>query len=166
MKTDETIPAVVSIGLMCRLLNLSRARFYSLTSALDMSKCFFLPPIYSLESKRPYYSRELAQQNIDFKRNSTGWNQKILLFYSSRVNSSSPKLKLKKEEQKKSTNEQHSELISGLASLGLSDISAAQIDAALSACFPSGWQNIDDAEKLRAVFRHFKQSNFEHKQRT
>lgn len=168
MKTDENIPEVLSIGQLCRLLNLSRTRFYSLISTSDDSKCFFLPPIYSLDNKRPYYSKEIAQQNIDFKKNNTGWNNKVLLFYNSRGSTSSAiKAKPKKtEKQNQPTKDKYSELREGLKSLGLSDITAAQIDAALSVCFPNGAENIEDGEKLRTVFRHFKQSNSEHKQRT
>jgi hypothetical protein len=168
MKNDEMLPAVVSIGQMCRLLSLSRARFYSLTSVSDISRCFFLPPIYSLENKRPYYSQEMAQQNMDFKRNNTGWNQKVLLFYHPRGSVSSVlKAKLKKtEKQIHQSNDRHSGLREGLKCLGMSDITAAQIDAALPVCFPNGCQDVDDAEKLRLVFRYFKQQNSEHKQRT
>jgi hypothetical protein len=161
MKNDENIPSVVSIAQMCKLLSLSKSRFYSLISTSDLSICFFLPPIYGLENRRPYYSREMAQQNIDFKRNSTGLNNKVLLFYNSR--SSVPSVpKPKKVEQKNQPSiDKHSELMAGLKSLGLSDTTAAQINAALAICFPNGGQNVDDAEKLRAVFRHIKQKNEE-----
>lgn len=110
MRTDENIPAVISIGQMCRLLSLSRARFYSLTSGSDVSKCFFVPPIYSLDSKRPYYSREMAQQNIEFKKNSTGWNNKVLLFYNSRgLTLSVLKAKSRKAEKQNQQNNKHSD---------------------------------------------------------
>lgn len=158
----NNIPSVVSIAQMCKLLSLSKARFYSLISTSDLSICFFLPPIYGLDNRRPYYSREMAQQNIDFKRNSTGLNNKVLLFYNSRSSGVSSAPKIKKTEQKnQQSNDNHSELIAGLKSLGLSDTTAAQIDAALSFCFPNGSQDIDDSEKLRAVFRHIKQKNEE-----
>ena len=162
MKNEDNIPSLVSIGQMCKLLNLSKARFYSLISTSDLSICFFLPPIYGLDNRRPYYSREMAQQNIDFKRNSTGLNNKVLLFYNSKSSGVSSGPKPKKVEQKNQPSiDKHSELIAGLASLGLSDTTAAQIDAALSFCFPNGSQDIDDSEKLRAVFRHIKQKNEE-----
>ena len=163
MNNIENIPSVVNTAQMCKLLNLSKARFYSLISTSDLSICFFLPPIYGLDNRRPYYSREMAQQNIDFKRNSTGLNNKVLLFYNSRcLTSSVLKAKPKKpEKQNQQSIDKHSELMAGLKSLGLSDTTSAQIDAALSFCFPTGSQNIDDSEKLRAVFRHIKQKNEE-----
>ena len=152
MNNIENIPSVVSIAQMCKLLNLSKARFYSLISTSDLSICFFLPPIYGLDNRRPYYSREMAQQNIDFKRNSTGLNNKVLLFYNSRSSGVSSAPKPKKVEQKtQPSNDKHSDIIEGLKSLGLSDTTSAQIDAALSFCFPNGSQNIDDSEKLNII---------------
>ena len=52
----------------------------------------------------------------------------------------------------------HAALIDGLKALGLSSVTASQIEAAMAACFPSGTANEDENAVLRAVFRHLKRS--------
>jgi len=52
----------------------------------------------------------------------------------------------------------HSALLEGLRTLGLTNVTTAQIDAVIAACFPKGTAGQDEANVLRAVFRHLKRS--------
>ena len=156
------IPEILSITQMAQLLNLSRSRLYQLTN-----ENIFLPPIYgaSEKSKRPYYTAELAQRNIEVKRNNVGVNGKICMFYSSRNNS--PLLTHKKKSKgNKSINDftedNHQDLREGLAALGLSNVSDGQIESALKKSFPQGIGNIEQGEILKAVFLSIKRQNTEH----
>ena len=154
---NPSIPDVLSMSDMARLVNLSRSRFYQL-----ISEGIFHPPIYNIKSKRPFYSREIAEKNLQLKRNNVGANGKIVLFYCSR--SSSPYTKISRGSRKVESNRpvaqsNHQELKEGLAALGLRDVSDVQIDSALRECFPDGTENTDSAEILRQVFLSIKRQN-------
>ena len=151
------IPEVLSISQMAKLLNLSRSRFYTL-----VSENIFLPPIYSPENKRPFFTQEIAEKNLQVKKNNVGINGKIVLFYSSRNNSSLPAHKKKSRKNKlenNSTGDNHQDLKEGLAALGLSNVSDAQIESALKKSFPQGTENIPNGEILKAVFLTIKRQN-------
>ena len=56
---EDFIPDFVSIPTLCSLMGISRSRYYQL-----LTGSFILPPIYSLENKRAYFTRELAERNL------------------------------------------------------------------------------------------------------
>ena len=151
---NQNIPEVVSINQMTRLLNISRSRLYGL-----MNEGILLYPVYSL-SKRPFFTREMAERNLEAKKNNRGINGRVVVYYSSRLTSvhkvyrSAPTQK-----QKSSTNERFENLIKSLESLGLKDITDPQIGSAIHQCFPDGTQNVDEDEVLISVFRHLKAHN-------
>jgi predicted DNA-binding transcriptional regulator AlpA len=76
---NNHIPEYVSMTQMAELLNLSRSRFYQL-----VEDDFFLKPLRLSSNKRPVYSREMALENISFRKNNFGANKKIVMFYSTR----------------------------------------------------------------------------------
>ena len=151
---NQHIPEAVSINQMVRLLQISRSRLYSL-----MEEGILLRPVYSL-SKRPFFTREMAEKNIDAKKNNRGINGRVVVFYSSRstsvhsVHKSNPFKK-----QIPATNKRFENLIKSLESLGLKDITDPQIGSAIGQCFPNGTQNVDEDEILTSVFRHLKAHN-------
>jgi len=152
----ENNSSILSISQMARLLNLSRSRLYQL-----ISEGIFLPPIYSPEHKRPYFTGEIAEKNLQVKKRNVGINGKIVLFYSSRT-SSLPKIKNGKQNNGSDTQpaqDNHQDLKDGLAGLGLSNISDTQIESALENCFPGGTENVDAGEILRAVFLSIKRQD-------
>ena len=77
----DNLPEYISCSHMARLLNLSRSRFYMLISP---EEGIFLPPIYNVETRRPYYTRAMAQTNLECKRRNQGVNGKMCMFYSAR----------------------------------------------------------------------------------
>lgn len=148
---EEHIPDIVSIQKLCFLMGISRSRYYQILSA-----GFIAPPIYSLESKRAYFPRELAEKNISVIRNNLGLNGKVCLFYntSRRTGASSVKpIKSKTSNRKTSSENSHQDLIEGLSCLGLKDVKPAQIEAVIHKIYPDGVQNIEDGEVLKAVYR-------------
>ena len=159
LDNNPHIPDVLSISQMAKLLNLSRSRFYQL-----MSENIFLPPKYSSDSKRPFYTREIAERNLEVKKNNVGINGKVVLFYSK--NSSTTYVHKKKSQKNRSNNtsteDNHQDLKEGLLALGLSNVSDAQIESALKQSFPQGTENIPEGEVLRAVFLSIKRRNTEH----
>jgi len=153
---EKTIPEIVSINQLCSLMNISRSRYYQI-----LSEGLILPPIYSPNSKRPYFTREMAISNLEVKKNNIGINGNICIFYNcNRASYSSAKNNAAKKE-KKTTTTKHTDLIEGLNCLGLSDIKPSQIDNVLKKCYPNGTGNIEEGEILRRVFCQIKAQNSE-----
>ncbi len=156
---EDYIPEFVSIPTMCSLMGISRSRYYQL-----LTGSFILPPIYSLENKRAYFTREMAERNIAVIRNNCGLNGKICLFYNtSRRTGSSPVKPAKSREQRpKSASENknpYQDLIDRLDCLGLSDVKSSQIEAVLKEIYPEGIQNVDEGEVLKSLYRAIVKQN-------
>jgi len=151
---NQNIPEVVSINQMTRLLNISRSRLYGL-----MNEGILLYPVYSL-SKRPFFTREMAERNLEAKKNNRGINGRVVVFYSARSTSVNKVHKGDHDKkQKPATNKRYEQMIKSLESLGLKDITDPQIGSAIGQCFPDGTQNVDEDEVLTSVFRHLKAQN-------
>ncbi len=151
------IPAAINISQMARFLNLSRSRFYQL-----LNQNILLPPIYSVDTKRPFYTREMAEKNLAVKMNNVGINGRVILFYTPKVDfvqKCTRQRRHKTKAQTKPENADYAELIEGLESLGMEEISASQIQSALAHCFPNGTDDVGYDEMLTAVFRHLKCRN-------
>ena len=147
------IPAYVNMSTMAKLLNLSRSRLYQLIDAGVL-----LQPVYLLSNKLPAYTKEMAVCNLEVKRNGLGVNKQVVMFHSPRSSSLSPKKDITTpvEKQQPVTPSKYLELIDALESLGLENITAAKIDAAIQQCFPDGTENISDDDILTTIFRHLK----------
>lgn len=159
MMKEDYIPEFVSIPTMCSLMGVSRSRYYQL-----LTGSFILPPIYSLESHRAYFTREMAERNIAVIRNNCGLNGKICLFYNTnRRTGSSPIKPAKNREQKpKPASENknpYQDMIDGLACLGLQDVKPSQIEVFVTKLYPEGVQNQDEGEVLKAVYRAIVKQN-------
>jgi hypothetical protein len=150
---EKAIPEIVSINQLCNLMGVSRSRYYQI-----LSEGLIHPPVYS-DSNRPYFTRELALMNIAVKRNNTGVNGKICIFYNCAPSTSSAKNKTVKKEVKKKTTDNHSDLVEGLSCLGINGISNSQIEAALKKCFPNGTDSFEEGEILRQVYCLIKEQN-------
>ena len=164
MKNENTyIPPILSMTQMARLLNLSRSRFYQL-----INEEVLLPPIYSLDNRRPHYTEQMARRNLEVRRSNVGINGRIIIFYGARNKSQkiTPRKTTVKEKPSNQSPNHHADLIDSLKGLGLENITASQIEAAITKCYPDGTENIDKDEKLRTIFRHLKRRNKEHNQRT
>lgn len=150
---EQTIPEIVSINQLCSLMSISRGRYYQI-----LAEGLLHPPVYS-DSNRPYFTRELALENIAVKKNNIGVNGKICIFYNCAPSISSAKNINKKKEQKNKTTDKHTDLIEGLSCLGLDEISNPQVEAALKKCFPNGVENVEEGEILRQVYCLIKEQN-------
>ena len=160
---NNSLPEIISINQLCAFLDISRSRYYQL-----LDEGILLPPIYSLETKRPYYTRQMAQSNIDVKKNNVGINGKICIFYRSRsrIISSPARKQTTKKEKKENVVASHIEdICEGLISLGIETISPSQVKDVMHKCFPGGTDNVDEGDVLRQVFCAIKAQNNEHNQR-
>ena len=153
MSVQMMSKTVVSVADMARMLSLSRARFYQL-----VNEGIFPYPIYSVHTRRPYFSEEMQQVCLDVRKRNCGINGKPILFYSPRHLlgvQSKPVNKPKAEPKQKS---QYADLLDGLRSLGL-EINAAQIEPVVKELFPTGIQNFDSGEVIKSVFLKMKRQN-------
>ena len=155
MDNYNSLPAVISLNQFCSLMRISRSRFYQL-----LNEGIILPPVYSPDSKRPFFTKDIAIKNLEVKRNNIGVNGKICIFYNCRDTPfSCPKTTPVRKVKKKQVGHNHSDLIEGLSCLGIDNVKPAQVEEALKKCFPNGAENVDDGEVLRAVFCLIREQN-------
>ena len=158
---NNSLPQAISVSQMAKRLQISRSRLYQL-----LDEGFFLPPIYDLTTKRPFYSAEMIERNLQAKSQNVGINGKVILFYSLRKNiPAKSKRTLSDVEMMSNSCPVPVELMESLKALGLENLTDQQVNSALKTCYPNGVDQEED-EVLRKVFRHLKCQNTEHKHRT
>ncbi|NLF73624.1 MAG: hypothetical protein GX575_31685 [Candidatus Anammoximicrobium sp.] len=143
----------VSITQMAAMCSLSRARFYQLLGTT------FPWPIYDVATRRPFYDDELQAVCLDVRKRNCGIDGKPLLFYSRRVSTTTtkPQRNVTKRSPSKPNNN-HASLIAGIAALGL-DVSAAQVESAVSTLYPNGLDDVAQGDVLRSVFLQIRRQN-------
>jgi len=141
MKSEEPLKAAVSVSWLCRQLSMSRSQFY-----FHVKRGTFHPPLRLASNQRPYYTASMVEDIVKARETGVGVNNEYVLFYERQAkNDVTPKADL-------------SSLLEGLRRLGLAEITAAQVEAALAICFPKGTNGQDEANVLRVVFRHLKRA--------
>ena len=143
--------SAVSVCEMARLVGLSRSRFYELIEA-----GVFPSPIYDLVTRRPHYSEEMRDECLQVRRTNCAVTGRCVLFYTPRRSEPAKAGVLKKPSNKKSSGNQHADLLDGLRALGLASVTRSQVDAALKQVFPRGTEGRDTGEIIRAVFLRLK----------
>lgn len=144
-KKMSNLKPIVSINEICRMLQLSRSRYYQLIES------GFLPkPFIDVRSKRPYYDQELQQKCLDIRESGIGANKAILLFYSPRKKDESKASK--KRKLKDSASQEFAETLN---SMGL-DCSEKEAAAALTELYPNGTKDVETGLIIRELYRHLK----------
>lgn len=144
---------VVSVAEMARMVGLSRARFYQL-----VGEGIFPSPLYSVHTRRPFFSEEMQQVCMDVRKRNCGVNGKAILFYSARHPLGQQPRQVKKPKSEPKQKNEYADLLDGLRSLGL-EVTAAQVEPVVKELFPSGIQNLDCGEVIRSVFLKLKCRN-------
>lgn len=140
----------ITVAEMSRLVGLSRQRFYQLVGTA------FPPPVYDVTSRRPFYTRELQEVCLDVRRRNCGIDGRAVLFYARRNIITPTKPCRQRVKVSRATPAEHADLIDGLRSLGLIDVTPAQVASAVKTLYPSGLNGNDQGEALRGVFLHLK----------
>lgn len=150
MFDDTQTKSGVSITEMAKMVGLSYQRFSQLRQS-----GVFPEPVYNVESKRPFYSEE--QQNICLlvRKRNMGINGQQIMFYSQRSVPIAPR----QRRRKKARSHKHVALVEAVKSLGLTDVTAPQIDSAVRELFPTGTQDVAQTEIVRTVFVHLMRKN-------
>lgn len=145
----DQFKAAVTIAEMARMTGLSRSRFYQL-----IGKAF--PEPSRDETGRPYYSEEQQKLCVEVRRRNCGIDGKPVLFYAPRhsIPSTPPRRPAKPK-----TNNPHAEIVEGVRALGLTAVTAAQVEQAIKESFPDGTDSVDTGELIRAVFLSVRRKN-------
>jgi len=144
---------VISVAEMARMVGLSRARFYQL-----VNEGIFPSPLYSVHTRRPFFSEEMQQVCMDVRKRNCGVNGKPILFYAARHPLEQKSTPVKKPKTESKQKNQYADLLAGLRSLGL-EITAGQVEQVVKELFPTGIQNLDSGEVIRSVFLRMKRRN-------
>jgi hypothetical protein len=145
------IPDYISVSSMARQLRLSRSRLYDL-----IQQGVFLPPVYSVKTRRPMFPREIADMNLLVRQTHRGVDGSPVIFNQPRTPSAPPTTST--GARRPAQGEYHSGLVASLKRLGLEGVTSAQVGEALGVCYPGGTQGTEDGEVLRRVYRHLRRS--------
>jgi hypothetical protein len=146
--------AAVSVSDMARLCSLSRTRFY------ELIHCGVMPqPCYCLRTRRPLYPGELQEACLRVVATNVGFNGSLIVFYNRDTPATgTARPRRRPGRQGAAPTPSHGDLIDGLRSLGVCDVTDAQVEAALRHEYPSGCAGEDDGAVLRAVWRHLRRA--------
>lgn len=139
------VKAAISVTAMAKAVGLSRSRFY------DYVKRGVFPwPVYSLTTRRPFYTADMQEDIIEARQTGIGCNGEFVLFYERRPHSAVP--------QQATGRIAHAGLLEQLKSLGLTAVTQTQVDEAIASAFPNGTASADEPTVLRTVYRHLRRS--------
>ena len=136
---------IVSISEICKMLQLSRSRYYQLVTS-----GFFPKPLIDERSKRPYYDLKLQKTILECRQSSIGSDGSYMLFYSSRKKETVSHLK------KKKIDPVVKELTETLEGMGL-DVTVEQVQQGLTEIYPDGTDSVEQGLVVRELFRCLKQ---------
>lgn len=137
--------AAVSVTAMAKAVGLSRSRFY------DYVKRGVFPwPVYSLATRRPFYTADMQQDIIEARQTGIGCNGEFVVFYERRL---PPAM-----HQQATRCTAHPGLIEQIKSLGLAAVTQPQVDEAITLLYPNGTSAVNEDTVLRTVYRHLRRS--------
>ena len=154
MRDQVQTKAAVTVSEMARMVGLSRARFYQLMKAGT-----FPQPDRDSNTGRPRYSEEGQRLCLEVRRRNCGVDGRPVLFYARAHLPAAPTKPQRATNAKPAKDIGHADLLDGLVALGLASATSDQVDAALKALYPTGTDNVDQADLLREVFLFLKRQN-------
>ncbi|MHB9070223.1 MAG: helix-turn-helix transcriptional regulator [Sedimentisphaerales bacterium] len=145
-KKMSNLKPIISISEMCKILNLSRGRFYQL-----LKSGFFPKTLTDDRSKRPYYNQELQGKCIECRQTGIGVDGSYMLFYSSRKTETVSEMK----SRKKKIDPALKELTDTLKTMGI-ETTVEQVQRSLSEIYPDGTEKVEQGVVIRELFRFLK----------
>lgn len=142
MSTDNNLKAVCSVIEMAKQLDLSRTRFYQL-----QKQGVFPPPIYCVNTKRPYYPLDLQKKCIHIRKTGVGFNGRLILFNTVR--------KTKSNQSQNESVSKYEDLRHILAGFGL-NVTAEKVKNATGVLYPKEQPKcLTEEQVIRDVFNFF-----------
>ena len=137
------------------VLCLSRARLYELIQRGAMPQ-----PIYCIRTRRPMFGAELQRQALAVRQTGVGIDGSAVIFYrrdTLTTGTAPPSTPVRARRRTSApTPNRFVDLVSSLQSLGVSHADQSSVSAAVAECFPNGIEGQQEADVLRAVFRHLR----------
>lgn len=141
--------SIVTVSEMCRMLNLSRSRFYQL-----VRDGVFPTADHDPMSDRPFYNEEKQLACLAVRRTNRGVNQKPVLFYATRSDAGIRK----KNKRQKSVPTIYRDLVDLLVQAKVT-ASVAVVEEIVGREFPNGIQDRDLGTVFNAVLSKMKSNN-------
>lgn len=145
--TEDRLKAAISVSKMCHLLGMSRSQFY-----WHVRRGTFHAPL-KLPNGRPYYNASMAEDNLKAREMGIGVGGGYVIFYERGEAGG-----VKPNKAVARAKADYSDLMENLEALGLTGVTAAAVENAVSECFPKGTAGQDEHDVLRTVFRHLKRA--------
>ena len=150
MSVQVQTKAVVSVAEMARMCGLSRARFYQL-----VNEGVFPPPLYRIETRRPFFTQEMQETCLEVRRRNCGINGRPVLFYARRLGS--PIVQSEDDTAKEFAQARRTDR--GPAGARADDRDDRPDRGGDPTDFPNGKSGVDDETVLRTVFLHLKRQD-------
>ncbi|MCK4625664.1 MAG: hypothetical protein KAV00_10165 [Phycisphaerae bacterium] len=155
MNDKNEIPQdIITVSEMARRVGLSRARFYEL-----MREGCFPEPSRNPRTNRPFFNRDQQKRCLQVRKTHCGINGQAVMFYGRCPDGVTPPKRPRPTSapRSKRAHEKRDEAVltrlrTGLAQLGITSASDADIRCALADGFPDGHHDADLATMLKAVF--------------
>jgi hypothetical protein len=146
--SDQYVKTVTTVADVARMVGLSRARFYQLQRA-----GVFPWPCYAVDTHRPIYTEEQQRECLEVRRRNCGINGQPVLFYARRLGAvASARRPARPRPSAPGGAANHDETVEYLRGLGLTRVTAEQIESALRAEYPQGTDGVDRGTILGRLF--------------
>ncbi len=143
--------AAVTVTEMAVMCDLSRSRFYTLVQS-----GVFPAPVHNQHMKRPVYVQELIEKCLEIRRTGVGLDGRIVLFNRKHTSRMAPRRSRHESVPSEKYESPNADLLTGLKSLGMVDVTDRQIEPIVRELFPDGRNGHDLGEMIRAVFLKLK----------
>jgi hypothetical protein len=137
-KPGTQLPPVCSVSQIASAVGLSRQRFYQLIDA-----GVFPPPVYDINSKRPFYPQDLQQRCILVRESGIGLNGQVVLFNQPR----------KRGKVQDHPNPQMDQYVQVLKDLGVKT-NAQKVRTAMGVIYPKGLSGRPDGIVVGELARY------------
>ena len=138
--------AIYSIKSVCKLLKLSRGQFWNLQKEGIFPEC-----LTDSMTGRHYFNEELKDICLQVRKTGIGVNNCFHLFYDPRQNTGKPR------QSKPQNNTMVSAYLDTLRSMGIADITAKDINAALTTLYQDKIP-AQEGVVVRDLYRYFRNS--------
>jgi len=141
--------AAVTVAEMARMCSLGRSRFYQLIGTA-------FPKPSRDDRGRPFYDAEQQQVCMEVRRRNYGIDGRPILFYAPRH---SAPVARRKPQRKKAPSIRYTKIVEGVRALGLTMVTAVQVEAVIKRLFPDDTDGVDPGEVIRQVFLSIKRQD-------
>ena len=147
VKKVPNFKPIISVIDACRMLQLSRSRYYQLIQS------GFLPkPKIDARSQRPYYDEELQEKLLECRQTGVGVDGSLLMFYTPRPQKNNSD----KKKPSKRIDPVIKDYVETLESMGV-ETTAQEVQETLKEIYPEGTNQEDQGLVVRELFRQLKQ---------